>query len=83
MERLVPNDDAGTFSPDHLKEIAAEVLGQFLRDVPEPERAAMLCQARKELGEVLCKAPTSMDPVGDFRLRANMAAAFRATFGDE
>ena len=62
-----------------LRWVAEDVLARRLRRVPEGERAAVLRQAREELGHVLCSAPILGDPVRDVMMRAEIAVAFGVT----
>jgi len=65
-----------------LRQLSEEVLERFLLDVPEPTRTSMLDQARREIGTLLCLAPTSIDVVEEVKIRASLAAGFGATYGD-
>jgi hypothetical protein len=60
--------------------LAEEVMYRFLRDVPEGERHLRMEEVREQLGRVLCTAPIKGDPVAEVMLRADIAAAFAATY---
>jgi hypothetical protein len=78
----VPKNRTEMVTAGCLTRVAEEVVERFVRGVPEPDRSAMLREVRKQLGTVLCAAPTSIHPVKDMDIRAGIAAALGATYDD-
>ena len=76
----MPKNDAGTIEPDELRRIAEYAMQRLLKDVPRAERAVMVRQIREQLGTLLSTTPIRDDAVSEVMIRADLAAAFGATY---
>ena len=74
------DQDAELLERGLLEWIAEDVTARLLRGVPTDKQDMTLRQMREQLGTVLCTAPISGDPVAEVMVRANIAAAFGATY---
>ncbi|WP_426954281.1 hypothetical protein [Muricoccus radiodurans] len=75
-------DEAELLERGLLEWVAEDVLERLSKSVPPDQRDALLALARAQMGRVLCTAVPQGDPVEDVMIRANLAAAFRATYDE-